>query len=102
MCATGLNGTRPRMQPTTGSMARAAMPARISQDTGRWIGRVSPSQRPATEGPHDRIAGVAQDRRVALARGESAAADERELRHAGDSPRIGAFGGHTAERLSGD
>ena len=45
-----LNGTRPQMQPTTGSMARAAMPACIRRDTGRWIGRVSPSQRAATKG----------------------------------------------------
>ena len=45
-----LNGTRPQMQPTTGSMARTAMPACSRRDTGRWIGTVSPSQRAAMNG----------------------------------------------------
>ena len=48
-----LNGTRPE-QPTTGSMARTAIPACIRRDTGRWIGRVSPSQRPAMKAARSR------------------------------------------------
>jgi hypothetical protein len=44
------NGTRPQMQATTGSIAPTAIPACIRRETGRWIGKVSPSQRAATNG----------------------------------------------------
>src|SRR5699024_6551368 len=44
------NGTLPQMLPTTGSMTPKAIPACIARETGRWMGRVSPSQRPATKG----------------------------------------------------
>jgi len=76
-----LNGTRPQMQPTTGSMARTAIPACISRDTGRWIGTVSPSTARSDEGPHDRVARISQDRRVTIAPRKPAAADERKLTH---------------------
>src|SRR5699024_2508416 len=43
-------GTLPQMVPTTGSMTPRAIPACMARETGRWMGRVSPSQRPATNG----------------------------------------------------
>lgn len=43
-------GIFPQMAATIGSTRPSAIPACSARETGRWIGRVSPSQRPARNG----------------------------------------------------
>src|SRR5918992_733238 len=44
------NGTDPQIRPTAGSTSPSTNPACSARETGRWIGSVSPSHRPARNG----------------------------------------------------